>query len=189
LTECQPCRTCLPGQFRIGCSGAHGGECVECTECGMGLTELINCSTDQDRICVNMTTCENTGASMREYDSCSDGTYHAGCDTLIGEQGWCEACPIQHASECPEGFFLNFNCSKEIPLSTVPNECLPCNRFECQHRGTFPSINDCGLKNDVNTMRAETVKCSQECSQAIGDAWIKRKCQYFLVNDDTVLPV
>jgi hypothetical protein len=33
-------------------------------------------------------------------------------------------------------------------------------------------------------MRAETIKCSQNCSNSIGDVWIKRECQYFIIEQD-----
>ena len=185
LPSCTPCPTCnLPGHFRDGCFGGNDGNCEECTQCTLGMVESTPCSAQHDRTCVNMSTCEGIGKFLRENGTCADGTYHAGCDPLIGEMGWCESCPIQDATECEQGFFLNFECTKNTKLSLVPNECLPCNHFKCKTRATFPSASDCGDTNELHTMRAETIKCSQNCSNSIGDVWIKRECQYFIIEQD-----
>ena len=96
-----------------------------CTECEPGMTASVECYGSQDTICVNMSSCEGIGIDLR--DDCPDGSYHAGCHQEIGWEGKCESCPIQKATDCPAGFFLNFNCTDKEPLSTMPNECVACN--------------------------------------------------------------
>jgi hypothetical protein len=66
-------------------------------------------------------------------------------------------------------------------LSNIPNECVPCNRFSCSSEDKFPSATDCGVLDEPNTMKAETIKCSQDCAQPEGDVWIVRHCQYTII--------
>jgi hypothetical protein len=183
-TQCKPCAECaLIGYFREACFGSSPGKCTECTTCPDGMKQATPCSSMHDRTCIiNSDSCAGNGMFLRGEGDCVSGTYHAGCDPMIGEMGWCEACPVQDASECSEGFFMNFNCSNDTPLSLTPNECLPCNRFECEDQGTFPSAIDCGDPDKPETMRSETIKCSRTCSEPTGDVWIKRECQYFFVD-------
>jgi hypothetical protein len=185
LTECTKCQNCGPGKFRQGCALASAGGCVECTECAPGMTESVPCFGANDRKCVNMSTCEGIGEYMRP--NCSDGTYHAGCDPTTNEPGWCESCPVRNSTECPKGFFLNFNCTNKKPLSITPNDCVPCNRYPCEFRETFPSVSDCGEPTIEDTMKAETIQCSQRCTQATGDVWVKRQCQYFMAPQERIV--
>ena len=176
ISVCITCPKCGYNQFMQGCSGGSNGSCVQCTECPDGLIEATPCSFDNDRTCRNMSSCEDTTIALR--NECAEGTYHAACDPVNFQPGWCESCPIQHAEECPAGFFLDFNCTKDAPLSTVPNQCVPCNRFSCELEDTYPSADDCGVLEEPNTMKAETIQCSNKCAQPEGDVWIVRHCQY-----------
>ena len=126
-------------------------------------------------MCVNTSSCEG----MAEFLNCENGMYHAGCDQTVKEGGWCEPCPIQSALDCPAGFFLNFECTNTSTLSSVPNECIPCNRVSCGRYGRFPTKNDCGDPAKLSTMLADTIECSQLCSEPDGDEWVERPCQYF----------
>jgi hypothetical protein len=152
---------------------------MTCTECEPGMTASVECYGSQDTICRNMSSCEITGAGLRDKNDCPDGSYHAGCDPDMSRPGKCEPCPIQKAIDCPSGFFLNFNCTDKEPLSTMPNECVACNRFECEFEKSLPSKDDCGDPDREITMKAETITCSQSCTRPQGDVWIKRACDYF----------
>jgi hypothetical protein len=173
---CADCEVCEGNNYRSDCGGSDGGRCVACTpHCEPGFIKVHDCTIDTDTECVNQSTCEGIGF---EILNCSDGTYHAGCDLEKSEQGWCELCPIQEATQCSPGFFLNFLCKGGALLSPVPNECLPCNRALCPLPGFFPTKTECGVQSDPHTMIASDIKCGTRCTDTSGAVYIERVCQY-----------
>jgi hypothetical protein len=179
---CKKCDTCNEGKYRAGCSVGNPGVCRTCTICDPNDVEVKQCDDISDTICSSSTDCAQFGVE------CPTGSYHAGCDPIIGEKGWCETCPVQTSADCPPGFFLNFLCTNGVganKLSLQPNECLPCNRFKCDGiREQFPTARDCGNKGVgyQDTMLAETIICSGECTIATSRQWVKRPCQFSIVN-------
>lgn len=188
-SQCESCESAETGRYRDGCSVGNAGRCKSCTVCKEGEVTVKECDESGDAVCSQSTDCTQFGVE------CPDGSYHAGCDPKIGERGWCHVCPVQHATECPSGFFLNFECKYGIPdipgsdtirqLSRVPNECLPCNRFQCREEGAYyPTVNDCGNPDYPRTLSAATIECTGECTEPTDSQWVERRCQFSIANDD-----
>ena len=182
--SCLPCEVCPASQYREGCQIGNKGVCMSCTNCrDIGLTQTEECAISKDTVCVNATECAGTAEML----NCGDGMYHAGCDKTVDEDGWCEPCPIQDATDCPEGFFLNFLCTNTSTISAVPNECIPCNRFTCEVSGKFPARTDCGNPQIPTTMMEDGIKCSNFCTEPSGDVWVQRMCQFYAEKEDTYI--
>jgi hypothetical protein len=178
-SACAACEACEGNQYRTDCGGSNSGICVTCSHCEPGFIEVQHCTIDTDTVCVNRSTCEGIGFEMLD---CADGTYHAGCDLVTSELGWCEPCPVLEASECSPGFFLNFLCKGGALMSPVPNECLPCNRAVCPEPGYFPTKADCGVQSDPSTMIASGIECSSPCTDTSGAVYVERECQYAIAS-------
>lgn len=163
------------------------GSCQTCTICKPGDVEVTPCDDISDTVCSSGTDCRQFGVT------CPQGSYHAGCDPLIGERGWCERCPIQDKTECGEDFFLNFECRYgegdfTDKLSLVPNECLPCNQFKCAGVAEqFPMADDCGREGlgFERTKLAKEIVCTGTCKRPNGLQWIDRECQFSIAEPTT----
>jgi hypothetical protein len=173
-TGCKPCRACANGFFNEGCGPVHQGTCVACNQCEeTGFMKLQECSKTEDAICSDTVTC----GMIRDELNCADGYYHANCDTSIQQAGWCELCPVQSATDCDDGFFLNFECLN-TNISFTPNECLPCNRARCNEMNMFPAPGDCGKRGYPLTFLEETIQCSMACTPRGRDEFTERPCQF-----------
>ena len=174
--ECKPCMACDAGFFRAGCGLGSEGGCEKCTECELGLVSAGVCGGVSDSVCVDPGSCKEAANDA----GCRDGEYYAACDNLIGQTGFCEKCPVQHPTDCPSGFFLNFLCASGPGLSTpvVPNQCLPCNRARCPQENVFPSPGVCGDRANEDTMMEASMVCTQTCNEPQADEWLQRLCQW-----------
>jgi len=175
--ECMPCLACDAGYFRVGCGLGQQGACERCTECEVGFQVKEQCGGISDTVCVDPGDCSDR-ASLAE---CGVGEYYAACDESSAQTGRCERCPIQEATDCPSGFFLNFLCGvlgEDTPV--VPNQCLPCNRAICPQESElyFPSPGVCGIPAEPGTMMEATMECTQTCNSPQPDEWLQKLCQF-----------
>ncbi|KAJ1468162.1 hypothetical protein T484DRAFT_1755347 [Baffinella frigidus] len=176
---------CGVGEYLVGCDFVgNPGICANCSKCGDNMTVVAPCgdggNNAGDTVCVDTksnhssSSCAASGVLLK----CGEGEYHAGCDPVINETGWCEICPVPSAMHCPENHFLDFECGNGT-LSSEPNECLPCNRFACPSPATYIGPGDCGNLDIATTMLAKSINCSQECTEPKEGEWVERACQAF----------
>jgi hypothetical protein len=175
--ECSPCLACDPGFFRVGCGLGQQGACKRCTECEAPLIATGACGGISDTVCGDPGTCE----ALARDANCMEGEYYAGCDTSVLQSGRCEKCPVEEATDCPSGFFLDFKCLAGLDTPIVPNQCLPCNRARCPGSDLlFPSPGVCGNKDTgkEHTMMEATMECTQMCNTPQDDEWLQKLCQW-----------